>query len=86
MKAYKEVELYLHPFFTSVLDRGECSCSCPSCFAPKEQIEGWMGHIAAVKNRQCLIKMYPKCIVIGHSLISLNFSLHPIIVSLWTDT
>jgi len=40
MKAYKEVELRLHPFFTSALDGGECSFSCPSHFAPKEQKEG----------------------------------------------
>jgi len=62
MKAYKEVELYLHPFFTSALDGGECSFSYPSCFAPKEQKEGWVGHRAAVdavEKMQHLVEKYP---------------------------
>ena len=62
MKAYKEMELYLHPFFTLALDRGECSSSCPSCFVPKKRTEVWVGHRAAadaVEKMQHLIKMYP---------------------------
>jgi len=38
MKSYGGNEAQLHSFFTSILDRGEWSESCPSCFTAKENL------------------------------------------------
>jgi hypothetical protein len=37
MKAYSGSKVQLHAFFTSVLDGGEWSTSCPSHFNPEEE-------------------------------------------------
>jgi len=45
MKAYEEVEIQVHVFLTSALDRGEWSASRPCRFTPGERAPGyrWMG-------------------------------------------
>jgi hypothetical protein len=36
MKTYREVEIQLYIFLTSVLDGGEWSASCSDCLSPGE--------------------------------------------------
>jgi hypothetical protein len=45
MKAYGEVNVYIHIFLTSALVRGEWSPSRPCRFAPEERTPGtyWVG-------------------------------------------
>jgi hypothetical protein len=56
MKTHGGVEVWLHTFLNLVLDGGEWSTSCPSCFTPRERapstnlIGGWVGH------KGCMVK------------------------------
>jgi hypothetical protein len=45
MKAYLGVEVYLHTFLTSALDRSEWPASRPGHFTPRERVPGthWIG-------------------------------------------
>jgi hypothetical protein len=49
MKTNKTVDVSIHVFLTSVLDRGEKSASHPGCFTPSERttgthcVGGWVG-------------------------------------------
>jgi hypothetical protein len=63
MKAYGEVDIYIHIFLTSALVAGEWSASCPDRFTPGERapgtywIGGWVGPRAGlddVKKRKFL--------------------------------
>jgi hypothetical protein len=66
MKAYWGVEVYFHAFFTSVLDGGEWSASCPCHFTPGGKSpwnlldrrlggpQSWFGRGGAEKNPQPL--------------------------------
>jgi len=48
VKTYLEMQVQIHVFLTSVLDGGEWSASCPSCFIPwripgTHMTGGWVG-------------------------------------------
>jgi hypothetical protein len=53
MKAYREVDVYIHIFLTSALAGGEWSASCLSHFNPGKDtdwIGGWVDHRTGLED------------------------------------
>jgi hypothetical protein len=54
MQTYREVEVWLHAFFTSELDGGEWLTSCHGHFTPEERTVALSGEEAGVDSTASL--------------------------------